>query len=50
MLLAGGTRVLKREHQVTSLVDLAGLGLTFLRIGFGYLFEPFNDNTNPRAI
>ena len=32
VLLAGGTRVLKREHQVTSLVDLAGLGLTSLRV------------------
>jgi O-glycosyl hydrolase len=26
------------------------LGLTFLRIGFGYLSEPFNDNANPREI
>ena len=32
VLLAGGTRVLKREHQVTSLVDLVGLGLTSLRV------------------
>jgi O-glycosyl hydrolase len=26
------------------------LGLTFLRIGFGYLHEPYNDNSNPREI
>ena len=26
------------------------LGLTFLRIGFGYLSEPVNDNANPRDI
>ena len=26
------------------------LGLTFLRLGFGYLYEPFNDNADPRNI